>query len=114
MRFNHNPKIGVKNLDIMFNVLGTDHVQINSVSIKPYNKPEFGIAQIEELDHDNEANGPTTEYEEEVNANPITVNRIPIGKACSPYEVMQVQTEARIVPTVIIYDTGSKVFPMPL
>ena len=109
MRFNHNPKIGVKNLDIMFNVLGTDHVQINSISIKTYNKPEFGIAQIEELDHDNEENGPTTEYEEEVNVNPITVNRIPIGKACSPYEVMQVQTEAGICPIVIIYDTGSEV-----
>merc|ERR1712112_606361 len=75
MRVNHNPKIGVKNLDIMFNVLGTNQVQINSVSIKPYNKPEYGISQIEELDHNNEENDPTMEYEEEVNANPITVNR---------------------------------------
>ena len=37
MRVNHNPKIGVKNLDTMFSVLGTDHVQINSISIKTYN-----------------------------------------------------------------------------
>ena len=109
MRVNHNPKIGVKNLDTMFSVLGTDHVQINSISIKTYNKPEFGIAEIEELNQDDEENNPTTEYEEEVNVNPITVNRVPIGKACSPYEVMQVQTEAGIFPIVIIYDTGSEV-----
>ena len=109
MRANHNPKIRVKNLDIMFNVLGTDQVQINSVSINPDNKPRYGIAQIEELDSNTDEEDPAPETEEELNANPITVNRIPIGKACSPYEVMQVQTEAGLCPIVIIYDTGSEV-----
>ena len=44
----------------------------------------------------------------EVNINPITVNRVPIGEACSPYEVIQVQAENGLFPNVIIYDTGSK------
>ena len=63
MRVNHNPKIGVKNLDTMFSVLGTDHVQINSISIKTYNKPELRIAEIEELDQDDQETNPTTESE---------------------------------------------------
>ena len=37
------------------------------------------------------------------------VNTIPIGKACSPYEVIQVQAEAGIFPVFIIYDTGLEV-----
>ena len=111
MRANHNPKNGVRNLDTMFSALGTDHVQINSISITPetHKKPEFGMAEIEELDQDEEENDPTMEPNEEANVNPITVNKVPIGKACSPYEVIQVQTEAGIFPIVIIYDTGSEV-----
>ena len=37
------------------------------------------------------------------------VNRVPIGKACSPYEIIRVQTESGLFPIVIIYDTGTKV-----
>ena len=37
------------------------------------------------------------------------VNRVPIGEACSPYEVIRVQTENGLFPIVIIYDTGSEV-----
>ena len=46
---------------------------------------------------------------QEVNVNPIMVNRVPIGEACSPYEVIRVQTENGLFPIVIIYDTGSEV-----
>ena len=111
MRANHNPKDGVRNLDTMFNSLGTEHVQINSITVIPetQKKQEFGMADIEELDQDEEDNDPIVEINEEANVNPITVNKIPIGKACSPYEVIQVQTEAGIFPIVIIYDTGSEV-----
>ena len=42
---------------------------------------------------------------QEVNVNPIMVNRVPIGEACSPYEVIRVQTENGLFPIVIIYDT---------
>ena len=95
----------------MFNSLETEHVQINSITIAPktQKKQEFRIADIEELDQDEEDNDPIVEINEEANVNPITVNKIPIGKACSPYEVIQVQTEAGIFPIVIIYDTGSEV-----
>ena len=41
--------------------------------------------------------------------NPITVNKVPIGEACSPYEVLHVQTEVRLFPVVIIYDIESEV-----
>ena len=45
----------------------------------------------------------------EANVNPIMVNRVPIGKACLPYEIIRVQTESGLFPIVIIYDTGSEV-----
>ena len=45
----------------------------------------------------------------EARIKPITINESPIGKACSPYEVIQVQAEGGIFPVAIIYDTGSEV-----
>ena len=50
-----------------------------------------------------------TEFHNEVNVNPFMVNRVPIGEACSHYEVIRVQTESGLFPIVIIYDTGSEV-----
>ena len=67
------------------------------------------MADIVKLDEDKEKNDPIVETNEEANVNSITVNKIPIGKACSPYEVIQAQTEDGIFPIVIIYDTGSEV-----
>ena len=49
------------------------------------------------------------EIQGKVNVNPIMVDRVPIGEACSPYEVIRVQTECGLFPIVIIYDTGSEV-----
>ena len=55
----------------------------------------------------------TEEIDEElqgkVNFSPIMVNRVPIGEACSPYEVIRVQTENGLLPIVIVYDTGSEI-----
>ena len=68
------------------------------------------MAEIEELSQtDDEQESPEEENHGEVNVNPITVNRVPIGEPCSPYEVIQVQTESGLFPVVIIYDTGSEV-----
>ena len=67
------------------------------------------MADIEELDQDQEDNNFIVEINEETNVNSLTVNKIPIGKVWFPYEVIQVQTEAGIFPIVIIYDTGSEV-----
>ena len=67
------------------------------------------MADIEELDQDEEDNNLIVDINEEANVTFIIVNKIPIRKACSPYEVIQVQAEAGIFPVVIIYDTGSEV-----
>ena len=67
------------------------------------------MADIEEIDQDEEENNLIVDVNEEANVNSIMVNKIPIGKACSSYEVIQVQAEANIFPVVIIYDTGSEV-----
>ena len=111
MRINHDPKEGVKNLFTMINSLGSDHVQINSITVVPetQRQQEFGMADIEEIFQDEEDNNLIVDVNEEANVNSITVNKIPIGKACSPYEVIQVQVEAGIFPVVILYETGSKV-----
>ena len=111
MRANHKPAKGPKNLHVMFNSLGSDHVQINSITTAPetQKKQEFGMADIIELDQDKEDDDTDVEINDKANVNAITVNKIPIGKACSPYEVIQAQTEDGIFPIVIIYDTGSEV-----
>ena len=95
----------------MFNSLGLNHVQINSITVAPktQRQQKFGMAEIEEVDQDEDDNNLMVDVNEEANINSIMVNKIPIGKACSPYEVIQVQTEAGIFPVVIIYDTGSEV-----
>ena len=84
----------------MFDSLGTEHVQIYSITIIPetQKKQEFRMADLEELDQDEEDNDPIVEINEEANVNSMTVNKIPIEKACSPYKVIQVQTKAGIFP----------------
>ena len=99
-------------MDKMFNEIGTNHVQINSVRIinDPESQPRTGLASIKELPADeNEIEELNDEIQGKVNVNPIMVNRVPIGEACSPYEVIRVQTENGLFPIVIIYDTGSEV-----
>ena len=51
MRQNYDPKKGIKNIDEMYNEIGTNHVQINSVRIIKNQDPQpsYGIARIEEL-----------------------------------------------------------------
>ena len=51
------------------------------------------MADIIELDQDKEDDDIDVEINDKANVNAITVNKIPIGKACSPYEVIQAQTE---------------------
>ena len=51
MRLNYDPKKGLKNMDEMYNEIGTNHVQVNSVRIikDPEPQPRNGLASIEEL-----------------------------------------------------------------
>ena len=112
MRVNYDPKKGLKNMDEMYNEIGTNHVQVNSIRVieDPEPQPRYGMANIEELPvAENNTEEMDTGLHSEVNVNPIMVNRVPIGEACSPYEVIRVQTENGLFPIVIIYDTGSEV-----
>ena len=95
----------------MFNPLGKDHIQINSITVAPETQKqlEFSMADMEKLNQNEEENDPIMVDNEEANINFIMVNKIPIGKACSPYEVIHVQSKACIFPVAIIYDTGSEV-----
>ena len=103
MRVNHDPSKGIRNIDLIYTAIGADHVQVNSIRVRPslQSQQRFRIAQIED---DQEI--PEEESHGEANANPIMVNRVPIGEACSPYEVIRVQTENGLFPIVIMYDTG--------
>ena len=71
-------------------------MQVNSIGgiEDPEPQPRYGMAKIEELPA---AEDDTKEIDEElqgeVNVNPIMVNRVPIGEAGSPYDVIRVQTE---------------------
>ncbi len=87
MRENQDPSKGTRNMDMMYKAIGADHVQINSIRVRPTSSSQhkFGIAEIEELSQtDDEQESPERESHGEVNINPITVNRVPIGEACSP------------------------------
>ena len=68
------------------------------------------MADFEELPAaDSNTDEMDTELHSGVNVNPIMVNRVPIGEACSPYEVIRVQTENGLFLVIIIYDAGSEV-----
>ena len=111
IRENYDPEKGIKNIDEMYNEIGSNHILINSVRIirNQDPQPRYGMACIEELpsekDNIKDINGEIPE----VNINPIMVNRVLIGEACSPYEVIRVQTKNGLFQIVIIYDTGSEV-----
>ena len=86
MQVNYDPDKGKRNLDNLFKE--ANNVQINSIRIEesPQSNQRFGIAEIEEM---------TDTYgignlDPEANLNPIMVNRVPIGKACSPNEIIRV------------------------
>ena len=91
----------------MYETIEADHVQVNSIRVKPSTQSQqmLGIAEKEELSQtDDEQESPEIEIHGEVNVNPITVNRVPIGEACSPYEVIQIQTESVLFPVVNLYN----------
>ena len=88
MRQNYDPKKGLKNVDEMYNEIGSNHVQVNSVRIIRNQDPQTrsGIACIEELPPEDNDIEEINDEIQEVNVNPIMVNLVPIGEACSSYE----------------------------
>ena len=51
MRVNHDLKEGIHNIHTMYNSLGSDHIQINSITVKPETQrhEKFGLPDIEEI-----------------------------------------------------------------
>ena len=112
MRINYDPKKGKRNIDNLYKEIGVNHIQVNSLRTNEYLQSwqKYGIADIEELQTADSNMEPIEEVSyTEANLNPIMVNRVPIGEACSPYEIIWVQKESGLFPIVIIYDTGSEV-----
>ena len=111
MRENQDYKKGIENLFLMINALGKDHVIINTVSIIPEIQEQqvTGVTDVEELEPHEGDDEPSEIVEDQASIHSIMVNKIPIGKACSLYEVIRVQTEEGMFPIVIIYDSGSEV-----
>ena len=70
----------------MYNEIGSNHVQINSVRIirNQDPQPRYGIACIEELPSEENDIEEINDEIQEVNVNPIMVNHVPIEEACSP------------------------------
>ena len=91
MRENHDPSKGISNMDLMYRAIGAEHVQINSIRIRPTSpsQQEFGMTEIEELPQSEDEQEITEEENHGVvNVKPIKVNKVPVGEACSPYEVI--------------------------
>ena len=110
MRHNFDHKKGLENLFTMYKALGKEHVNVNSISASnsKHEKDKFVVAQIVELDQDNQLEDHSDEDNTEAGVHSIHTNKIPIGKACSPYEVIQVQTKNGLFRVVTSYDTGSE------
>ena len=111
MRVNYDPKKGIKNMDKMYNEIRTNHIQVNSIRVNEDPQPQqrYRMPNIEELPTaGSNTDKIDTEFHNEVNVNPIMVNRVPIGEACSPYEVIRVQTESRQISIIIIMTLDQK------
>ena len=112
MRVNYDPAKGRHNIDNLYKEVGVNNIQINSIRAEEYSQSQqrYRIADIEELPAaDSNMETVDEASDTEANVNFIMVNRVPIGEACSPYEIIRVQTESGLFPIVIIYDTGSEV-----
>ena len=94
MRVNYDSKKGRRNLDNLYKEV--NNVQVNSIRVEESSQTQqrYGIADIEELPAaDSYMETLDESPDPEANVNPILVNRVPIGKVCSPYEIIRVQTE---------------------
>ena len=91
MRVKYNSKKGKRNIDDMYKEIGVNHIQVNSIRANQYSQSQqrYGIADIEELPTADSNMEPIEEVSyTEANVNPIMVNWVPIGEACSPYEII--------------------------
>ena len=54
MRANHNSKLGVRNLHLMFKALPAEYNKINPNSRESHNKPKHGESKTEKPDSENQ------------------------------------------------------------
>ena len=101
MRRNFNPNIGLSNL---YNAwIRFRHSKNNSVLIN--------AVQVEENIPDTKTNnaGSAVSNQTPMSVEVMLVNDLPIGRACSPFEILRIQTKTGCHPVVLIYDTGAQV-----
>ena len=76
-----------------------DHEEIEQVddqqSDQHGEEAQFSIKDVEEVD--------------QAFVQAVLVNKLKIGKACTPYEVIKVKTASGYYPVTLIYDTGSQI-----
>merc|ERR1712240_612415 len=101
LRRNLNPNIGLSNLYNEW--IRFRHSKNNSVLIK--------AVQVEEDIQDTEANNTDSTVSDQtpMSVEVMLVNDLPIGRACSPFEILRIQTKTGCYPVVLIYDTGAQV-----
>merc|ERR1712112_674088 len=98
LKQNFNPKIGLGNLYNLWKEFNNDTAIINSVQIEADGQATENNDTQEALDD-----------EEKAYVRAVMINDLRIGRACSPFEVIKVQTKSGCYPIVLIYDTGAQV-----
>ena len=98
LKRNFNQHIGLSNLFNAWKRFNNNTAIINSVQV------EADVQDTEIADVEN-----TVDDEDTACVRAVLVNELPIGRACSPFEIIKVQTKAGCYPIVLIYDTGAQV-----
>ena len=111
LRVNHDPSMGVNNIRNMCKAIGYEHVQVNTIRVIAGTKN-----QEKSESPKSEKSSPLGNKQRRAGGNrrhqarqeTITTGEIPLEKASSPYEVIQIEAKDRQMSAIIIYDTGSE------
>merc|ERR1711873_363751 len=101
LKRNFNPHIGLSNLYnawIRFRYSKNESILINTIQVEE-TSPDFKTNNVGDIASD----------QAPMHAEAMLVNDLPIGKACSPFEILRIQTKTGCHPVVLIYDTGAQV-----
>ena len=98
LKRNFNQHIGLSNLFNAWREFDNNTAIINSVQVES-DVQATEIADVED----------TIDDEDTACVRAVLVNELPIGRACSPFEIIKVQTKSGYYPIVLIYDTGAQV-----
>ena len=107
LRVNHDPNKKLNNIRIMYRIIGAEQVQVNTIRINSNTRTQerSESPKSEELSPLGDKQGSSKEKGKcKASMEPITIKEIPIEKASSPYEVIQIKAKGKLMSTVIIYD----------